>query len=751
MRGFQGRKGCYGFLLVSVLFLFIASMAQGATWTTEAVDAPKYFAGQSLRAITLDSHGNPHIVYGGDNLYHAYYKRGKWRYETVDSSPGVGKSVEIAIDSMDRVHISYLNFHGDLKYAANVSGSWVTEIVETADPSQGRFGHASMALDSSNKAHISYYNGRTLIYATNASGAWLTEGVGGWSKTNSIAIDFRGNVHISYSDSQNLKYVTNASGTWVTETLGYGDEDISIAVDSSGYVHISYGERRNDSDSYISYTYYLKYTSNATGSWVTEFLETGKGKRDSYNDVIRGIGVYTSIAIDSSDKIHISYYDTNGIIKHAANASGLWVIESIGNVDAPSFTSISLDSSDKVHISYDNIGGDIIYATNVSGSWIPRRVDNGSDVGKSASIAVDPSDRVHISYYDATNRELKYVTNASGIWVVETVDSGDVGSFHSIAVDSSGNSHISYSRSSIYYLYHCYDLPWDCDETVAIIHDLKYATNASGSWVTETLNSSGDVKNASIAVDSSDNLHIIYRYADRLYSYSYYDTYEEDLKYITNASGSWATETIREFKNVVPGNLSVAADSSGKVHVSYVSYSITHYFSTPVVIYLTNTSGLWSPETVGLGSYASIAIDSEDNAHISYYQYLDYSTMNDLAYATNASGSWITDIVESAGDGYAYRHTSIAIDASDMAHISYYDSQTEELKYATNASGLWSTETVDSEGFSNWYSSTSIAVDSRDNAHIGYYDTLNRDLKYATSASQDHHNGRESGDRGYSR
>lgn len=77
--------------------------------------------------------------------------------------------------------------------------------------------------------------------------------------------------------------------------------------------------------------------------------------------------------------------------------------------------SIALDSNDKVHISYfDETNWDLKYATNTSGSWEIFTLDSDGLVGEHTSIALDSNDGVHISYYDYTNKDLKYATNTSG-------------------------------------------------------------------------------------------------------------------------------------------------------------------------------------------------------------------------------------------------------------------------------------------------------------------------------------------------
>jgi hypothetical protein len=333
--------------------------------------------------------------------------------------------------------------------------------------------------------------------------------------------------------------------------------------------------------------------------------------------------------------------------------------------------------------------------------WKLETVDSEGYVGEYTSIAIDSSGNAHISYFDESNDKLKYATNAGGSWSTTTVDSAGnayIGISTSIALDSSGNAHISYN------------------ETL----DLRYATNAGGSWSTTTVDSAGNVGMlyASIALDSSGNAHI---------------SYDENLnlRYATNAGGSWSTTTV-DSEGYVGEYTSIAIDSSGNAHISYTEY---YYNDGPDydLKYATNAGGSWSTTTVDsegyVGVYTSIALDSSGNAHISYFDGSNY----DLKYATNAGGSWSTTTVDSTGDVGMY--TSIALDSSGNVHISYteynyYDGSNDDLKYATNEGGNWNITTVDSTGNTNKY--TYIALDSSGNAHISYYDGSNYDLKYAT-------------------
>ncbi len=321
-------------------------------------------------------------------------------------------------------------------------------------------------------------------------------------------------------------------------------------------------------------------------------------------DSLGHVGRSCSIALDSHDQVHVSFYDdTNDALRYANNLGGpwaTWTIDSGGNVGT--YSSIALDSQDDVHISYyDSTNSDLKYAINIGGVWSNQALDGTDIVGLETSIAISPLDQVHISYYDYSNGDLKYATDADGPWMEWTIDStGTVGGESSITVDSQGHVHISY---------------WDDTND-----DLKYATNAGGAWSTHVIDGAGAAgRFSSITVDSQDNVHI-----------SYYDYADHDLKYATNSGGAWSIQTVDSGGDV--GLLtSIAVDSQDRVHMCYYD---NDYADLKYATVSGNSWSSWTIDSVGkVGSDSSIAVDSQDRVHICYY---DYSN-GDLKYATFTS------------------------------------------------------------------------------------------------------------------
>jgi hypothetical protein len=327
-----------------------------------------------------------------------------WTTYTIDSIGNVGTHTSIAVDANEKVHISYYDFtNGKLKYATNATGSWVTLIVDSGSD----YG-TGIALGANGKVHIVYDGaGGDLKYATNATGSWVISTVesGAYSGilgNDSIAIDSYGKVHISYFKASgfDLKYATNASGTWSTSIIVNGGAtgplpgySASIGVDSNNKIHISYyDDALPDS---------IKYVTNMSGSWVVTTIGT----------IGLAAGWETSLAIDSNNKVHISYYVwTNDVLKYASNASGTWQTEFVDqNSGGVSDASLAIDKANgnQINVVYSSYS-DFKYATKLAGTWQISKIDE-SWTGGNNSVAIGSSS-IHVSYYDGYNTNLKYAT-----------------------------------------------------------------------------------------------------------------------------------------------------------------------------------------------------------------------------------------------------------------------------------------------------------------------------------------------------
>src|SRR5438876_514378 len=78
------------------------------------------------------------------------------------------------------------------------------------------------------------------------------------------------------------------------------------------------------------------------------------------------------------------------------------------------------------------------------------------------------------------------------------------------------------------------------------------------------------------------------------------------------------------------------------------------------------------------------------------------------------------------------------VPGSGRVHVSYWYGTNGDLKYAAFAANCttaanWEAVAVDRGGFLGGY--TSLAVDASDRVHVSYYDGTNNDLKYATCAA----------------
>jgi hypothetical protein len=141
------------------------------------------------------------------------------------------------------------------------------------------------------------------------------------------------------------------------------------------------------------------------------------------------------------------------------------------------------------------------------------------------------------------------------------------------------------------------------------------------------------------------------------------------------------------------------------------------FFATPVSAQVGSTSTV---DSVGdVGQFSSIAIDSKGFAHMVYYN----ATSHSLMYATNEWGYWVTVVAALGNDQYwKGEWCSIAIDSNDDPHVSYciYEVATQDswVGYRWFGSGPGTEEVLFKEaGHYNGFC-TDIAIDSQGYAHV---------------------------------
>lgn len=323
---------------------------------------------------------------------------------------------------------------------------------------------SSLALDSSGRPVISYYDRTSqdlkVLKCGNApcssgnTGA-IVDSAGDLGQYTALKLDSSGKPVISYYDQTNgnlkLAHCGNADCTggnvlWtVDNNPGNVGLYTSLALDSSGYPVISYWDLTNRD---LKLVHCGNATCTAGGTiWTVDSLGAA--------------GMHNALALNSSGNPVMSYLDESNFdlrLVYCGNPSctaggGFQTIDTAGTVGL--FTSLALDSSGKPVISYyDDTNGDLKVLTcgntTCTTGNSSRIVDGvGSAVGKYTSLALDSSGKPVISYYDVTNRDLKVVycgnlTCSSGN-TIRTVDSaGDVGQHTSLKLDSGGNAVISY-------------------------------------------------------------------------------------------------------------------------------------------------------------------------------------------------------------------------------------------------------------------------------------------------------------------
>ena len=349
-----------------------------------------------------------------------------WTVETIDEGRGF-RFPNIAIDAAGVPKIVYweeIGFNSSqLEFGAWNGEAWELEIIavteilaQTVDRELVR-DSAAIALDSAGQPHVAY-----------------------WERPDRFNINATGAVNYAFMEGDE----------WIIQPIDdqafLGNFD-SLAGDGNNNLHLSYSFSGEAGASGLKYGFF------DGSSWALQIVDTN-GVRFSH----------TAIGIDSMNRPHISYCEGLGPLdveapptsvnpegpselRYAAWDGASWQLETVdsGGINCQ-FTSIALDSTDNPHISYYNPdSSELKYATKSSGSWNVQSVDNSGIVGLHSSLALDSSRRPHISHYDSRNHDLRYARWNGSAWETQVVADGGDGELTSIAIDADDNPRILFS------------------------------------------------------------------------------------------------------------------------------------------------------------------------------------------------------------------------------------------------------------------------------------------------------------------
>ena len=378
----------------------------GGTWNSTILDNSGTY-----NSIALDKSGNPHIAYyqvgqldSYPKLNYTYKDSTGWHTETVDSvQAGAGFYVSLALDSSGNPHMVYFEVFGPntvdkLKYAYKDSTGWHITILDQ----NSYISYINLVLYN-DQPRISYYNNSAnsnageLQYMYKNGTKWVIEDVtpkspgGHW---NSLAVDSEGNPRISYYDT------------------------VSGPVQGS----LRYAERTAD------------------GLWKITIVDGNL--LDPLN-----VGVWNSLALDSSGNPCISYCVNNGSVeslKYAYWNGTQWITEIVDKLDSLSSKLVLTSSNSPIIVYQDATSQYMKYAYKEGSKWIINNIDTVDCVGQWISLTLNSSGVPYVSYTTANSR-LKYaylvpfVVNASPV-------GGNYNTTKTVTLTSTGGTTIYYTK-----------------------------------------------------------------------------------------------------------------------------------------------------------------------------------------------------------------------------------------------------------------------------------------------------------------
>ena len=255
---------------------------------------------------------------------------------------------------------------------------------------------------------------------------------------------------------------------------------------------------------------------------------------------------------------------------------------------------------------------------------------------------------------------------------------------------------------------------------------VAYSDNNGASWTIEEVATGSDTlwTSYAIGVDSSNTIHVIWSHTGA-------------LKYQTRtSSGAWSSVTTIYAETATYSDLAV--DFSDNVHVVYLDYTTSRR-----VVYIKKTGGSWGSPTVLVTatvddaiSFPAIIVDSNDYPHIAYsYFDLTPGDVRNIFYIYQTAGGWQAAEQVSVDGGSPQSQPAIIIDSSGNIHVAWLgrgsplNPTVSQYLYRKRTSGVWGTIAyiTDDSGVNYGYNH-GLSVTGDGELHLIFMDTTSGNL-----------------------
>ncbi len=324
----------------------------------------------------------------------------------------------------------------------------------------------------------------------------------------------------------------------------------AVAINSAGHINVVWHDNTPG-----NYEIYYKKSVNGGAAWTASQRLTSTA----------GVSKNPAIAIDAWGNIHVVWQDStpgNSEIyyKKSTNGAATWTANTrlTSNSGASEYPAIAVNSAGHLYVVWQDStpGNSEIYykkSANNGDTWTAsQRLTTTSGISEYPAIAINSSGHINVAWHDSTsgNYEIYYKKSVNGgaAWTANkrlTYTSG-ISKNPAIAVNSSGHLHLFWEDNTpgnyeIYY---------------------KKSVNGGDTWsANQRLTFTAGVSEApSIAVDSSNNLHVVWMDTTPGNSEIYY-------KNSTNGGTTWAANQRLTSNAGASLDPAVAADPSDHLYV----------------------------------------------------------------------------------------------------------------------------------------------------------------------------------------